>query len=165
MFILPVKPSTESPMLQPVARHVLAVESRMNPVFVHNPDGGESLAERFSLEGNPDPKEDWTKIKIEYLDQEEKSALKEIPLTPADFAATEGRFRTFHVLPQGARPRLLSTCKWIPKKNPKPFISGRRKTSGLLVSQSVIGWAEERLRNWRAVSKGQPVQEMENITG
>ena len=62
----------------------LAVESRMTPVFVHNPDGGESLAERFSLEGNPDPKEDWTKIKIEYLDQEEKSAHKEIPLPPAD---------------------------------------------------------------------------------
>ena len=50
----------------------LAVESRMNPVFVHNPDGEESLADRFSLEGNPDPKEDWTKIKIEYLDMEEK---------------------------------------------------------------------------------------------
>ncbi|MBP0650528.1 hypothetical protein J8J40_26125, partial [Mycobacterium tuberculosis] len=32
----------------------LAVESRVSPVFVHDPDGGKTLAERFSVEGNPD---------------------------------------------------------------------------------------------------------------
>ena len=32
----------------------LAVESRVSPVYVHNPDGGSVLKERFSLDGNPD---------------------------------------------------------------------------------------------------------------
>ena len=148
----------------------LAVESRMNPVFVHNPDGGESLADRFSLEGNPDPKEDWTKIKIEYLDQEEKSALKEIPLTPADFAATEGRFRK-HFQRASTEEALIPVAEYlqmdsIERKSHKPFIwsvDEDKHLIRLLVSQSVIGLAEERLRNWRMLRflNGQPVQEME----
>ena len=80
----------------------------------------------FSLEGNLDPKEDWTKIKIEYLDQEEKSALKEIPLTPADFAATEGRFRK-HFQRASSEEALIPVAEYlqmdsIERKSHKPFI-------------------------------------------
>jgi len=35
-------------------RAMLAIESRMSPVFVHDPRRGDTLAERFSLEGNPE---------------------------------------------------------------------------------------------------------------
>jgi pyruvate/2-oxoacid:ferredoxin oxidoreductase beta subunit len=37
----------------------LAVDSRAFPLFVHDPRKGERIAERLSLQGNPDPKEDW----------------------------------------------------------------------------------------------------------
>jgi pyruvate/2-oxoacid:ferredoxin oxidoreductase beta subunit len=37
----------------------LAVDSRAFPLFVHDPRKGERVSERLSLQGNPDPKEDW----------------------------------------------------------------------------------------------------------
>ncbi|HLF48929.1 MAG TPA: thiamine pyrophosphate-dependent enzyme [Methylomirabilota bacterium] len=39
----------------------LAVDSRAFPLFVHDPRRGADLAKRLSLQGNPNPKEDWTK--------------------------------------------------------------------------------------------------------
>ncbi len=46
----------------------LAVESRMSPVFVHDPRRGADLHSRFSLDGNPDPDKDWTTNTIEYVE-------------------------------------------------------------------------------------------------
>ena len=39
----------------------LAVDSRAFPLFVHDPRKGARMRERLSLQGNPDPKDDWTK--------------------------------------------------------------------------------------------------------
>jgi pyruvate ferredoxin oxidoreductase beta subunit len=58
----------------------LAVDSRAFPLFVYDPRKGPTIRDRLSLQGNPDPKEDWTKLPDE---------------TPVDFltfARTEGRF-------------------------------------------------------------------------
>ncbi len=74
-------------------RSRLAVESRMNPVFVHDPRAGSTLHERFSLEGNPDVELDWTTATLEYVDDEGVTKLLDVPLTPADFALREGRFK------------------------------------------------------------------------
>ena len=70
----------------------LAVESRMNPLFVHDPRRGADLHSRFSLDGNPDPGKDWTTSTIEYV-EDGATKLMDAPLTPADFALTEGRFK------------------------------------------------------------------------
>lgn len=43
------------------AQAQLAVESRAFPLFVHDPRRGETLRQRLSLQGNPDPKADWTR--------------------------------------------------------------------------------------------------------
>lgn len=66
-----------------MARHQakLAVDSRAFPVFIYNPDKGDSIKERLSLQGNPAAKEDWyvvpkTGEKIDFI----------------SFARTEGRF-------------------------------------------------------------------------
>ena len=40
----------------------------MSQVFVHYPRRGDTLAERLSLEGNPDIGKDWTTGTLEYLD-------------------------------------------------------------------------------------------------
>jgi len=75
------------------SRHArLAVESRVNPLFVHDPRRASDLRGRFSLDGNPDADKDWATNTIEYV---EDGAIKlmETPLTPADFALTEGRFK------------------------------------------------------------------------
>ena len=39
----------------------LAVESRAFPLFIYDPRKGETFRQRLSLQGNPDPKEDWTR--------------------------------------------------------------------------------------------------------
>ncbi|MDR1187337.1 MAG: 2-oxoacid:acceptor oxidoreductase family protein, partial [Bifidobacteriaceae bacterium] len=74
------------------ARSRLAVESRMAPLFVHDPRGGASLPERFSLDGNPEPGALWTTRTLQYLDEDDKVALLQTPLTPAEFAYGEVRF-------------------------------------------------------------------------
>ena len=74
-------------------RHArMAVESRVNPLFVHDPRRGGDLHARFSLDGNPDVGKDWATNTIECV-EDGATKLFETPLTPADFALTEGRFK------------------------------------------------------------------------
>ncbi len=59
----------------------LAADSRAFPLFIYDPRKGETIRERLSLQGNPDPKEDWprhpkTGEAIDFI----------------TFARTEGRF-------------------------------------------------------------------------
>ena len=63
----------------------LAVESRAFPIFVYDPDAGETLRERLSLQGNPSVDRDWHTRKA-----------KDGGIETVDFASwarTEGRFR------------------------------------------------------------------------
>ena len=71
----------------------LAVESRMNPVFVHDPRRGSTLHEWFSLEGNPDVDKTWSTQDLAYRDDAGDLQLLTTPLTPAEFALGETRFR------------------------------------------------------------------------
>jgi len=58
----------------------LAVDSRAFPLFVYDPRKGATIRERLTLQGNPDPKADW-------------SALPDgTPIDFLAFARTEGRF-------------------------------------------------------------------------
>ena len=75
------------------ARARLAVESRMHPIFVHDPKRGSTLHERFSLAGNPDPDKPWTTSTLEYLDDDGHLQLLTTALTPAEFALGEVRFK------------------------------------------------------------------------
>jgi pyruvate ferredoxin oxidoreductase beta subunit len=58
----------------------LAVDSRAFPLFIYDPRKGPTLRERLSLQGNPDPKSDWSALPdgtvVDFL----------------TFARTEGRF-------------------------------------------------------------------------
>lgn len=71
----------------------LAVESRAYPLFRYDPDLGTTFEECTSLAGNPSMKTDWPSYKLEYQDENGKTATMDLPLTFADFALTEGRFR------------------------------------------------------------------------
>ena len=70
----------------------LAVESRMNPVFVHDPRRSDRLHGWFSLEGNPDLDRDWTTTTLRHV-EDGVTRLLEMPLTPATFAQAETRFK------------------------------------------------------------------------
>jgi pyruvate-ferredoxin/flavodoxin oxidoreductase len=75
------------------ARARLAVESRMHPLFVHDPRVGTNLHDWFSIEGNPDMDKTWTSSTVEYIDDEGQLRLLTTPLTPAVFAMGETRFK------------------------------------------------------------------------
>jgi len=59
----------------------VAVESRMNPLFVHDPRRGGDLHSRFSLEGNPAIDKDWITTTLEYV-EDGATKLMDVPLTP-----------------------------------------------------------------------------------
>ena len=70
----------------------LALESRAVPYMVYDPDAGSSLSERLDLDGNPEIDQDWPAYELKYKDENGKDQVMELPMTIADWAATEVRF-------------------------------------------------------------------------
>ncbi|HTJ22608.1 MAG TPA: 2-oxoacid:acceptor oxidoreductase family protein [Gemmatimonadaceae bacterium] len=71
----------------------LALESRAFPFLTFDPDNGPLFADALSLDGNPSVETSWPEYTIEYLDDAGTAQRITLPLTIADWAATEGRFR------------------------------------------------------------------------
>ena len=139
------------------ARHaILAVESRMSPVFVHDPRRGDTLAERFSLEGNPEIGKDWITTTLEYVDDYGNTQLLEIPFTVADFALLEGRFKK-HFRPLDGDGEPVPIHEYIDldkdqRYGKAPFIwstSADGKLVRLTMTKAIVELTEERRRNWR----------------
>jgi len=139
------------------SRHAeLAVQSRMSPVFVHDPRRGDTLAERFVLNGNPDIGKDWTTTTLTYVDADGRPQLMTIPFTAADFAVREGRFKK-HFRPADADADLVPVHDYIDlgqkeRHGKTPFIwstDADHKLIRLAVSTAIVGLTEERRRNWR----------------
>ncbi len=81
----------------------LAVESRAYPLIRYNPDKGILPEECFELDGNPSMETDWPLYNLQYTDEKGEKGSMELPLTFADFAVTEGRFRKqFRTVPRDA---------------------------------------------------------------
>jgi pyruvate-ferredoxin/flavodoxin oxidoreductase len=137
----------------------LAVESRMNPVFVHDPRRGATLHERFSLDGNPQLDRDWAMTSITYVEDGE-TRLLEAPLTPADFARDETRFKKqFRRLAAASEPAAVPIAEYVTlpsaaRAGKVPFVwsvgEGRRLEK-LEVSGTIVHLVEERRRYWRTL--------------
>jgi pyruvate-ferredoxin/flavodoxin oxidoreductase len=135
----------------------LAVESRMNPVFVYDPRRSGDLHGRFSLDGNPDEDKDWTTSTIEYV-EDGLTKLMEQPLTPADFALSEGRFKKqFRPLAAGAAGVPMHEYIELPEaeragKAPFVWSTGDDKTLiKMEASQTIVHLVRERRKNWRTL--------------
>ena len=148
----------------------LAVESRMNPVFVHDPRRGKNLHDWFSLEGNPDPQSDWTTTSIEYLDDNGQLQLMTVALTPANFALTEIRFKKqFRKLAADA-PNLVPVEDFVnlseaQREGKTPFIystDSKKKLVRYAVAAPIIALVEERRQHWHLLQylDGQHVSKM-----
>ncbi|MDR0577726.1 MAG: 2-oxoacid:acceptor oxidoreductase family protein [Candidatus Accumulibacter sp.] len=138
----------------------LAVECRMNPVFVHDPRRGKTLRETFSLDGNPDPDKTWAKGTLEYRDENGELKLMEIDLTPAHFAAGEIRFKKqFRKLPADTKADLVPVAEFIDlpaeaRKGRTPFVfsvDADGHLARLGVSRAIISLVEERRAHWRTL--------------
>ncbi|MHB1071951.1 MAG: 2-oxoacid:acceptor oxidoreductase family protein [Gemmatimonadaceae bacterium] len=135
----------------------LALESRAFPFLTYDPDAGSSVSECLTLEGNPSLEDEWPTYTLEYLDGAEARTM-ELPLTTADWAATEGRFKK-HFKPA---KRAAWTDAMVPfheylalgaeeREGKVPFIhtvDRERQLSRLTVSLEIVRLAEERQRFW-----------------
>ncbi|OGT89389.1 MAG: pyruvate-flavodoxin oxidoreductase [Gammaproteobacteria bacterium RIFOXYD12_FULL_61_37] len=149
----------------------LAVESRMSPVFVHDPRRGKTLHEWFSLDGNPDPGKTWTTSSIEYLDGEGNLQLLDYPLTPASFALGEGRFKKhFKKMPadevNGVAIDAYIDLDEAGRLGRVPFVwatDAKRRLIKYGVSQTIVDLVIERRKNWQMLQYlgGQHVAEQD----
>jgi pyruvate-ferredoxin/flavodoxin oxidoreductase len=140
------------------ARARLAVESRMSPLFVHDPRRGTTLHEWFSLEGNPDIDKTWTTTTLEYRDAEGSLQLLTTPLTPAEFALGETRFKKqFARLPEDLEAVAVPIDEYVDLTDAMqaarvPFVYATDENQHLIkvgASASIVGLVKERRRYWQ----------------
>ncbi|MGD9388132.1 MAG: 2-oxoacid:acceptor oxidoreductase family protein, partial [Gammaproteobacteria bacterium] len=136
----------------------LAVESRAYPLFRYMPGRGAVLADGLDLGGNPAPDEDWPTYTLQYHRHGADRELK-LPLTFADFAATEGRFRKhFRTVPEEAwHDDMLPLAEYLElerdaREGKFPFIwhvLPDGELGRLLVSSDLVASSEDRRDFWR----------------
>lgn len=137
----------------------LAVESRAYPLFRYDPDAGTTFSECVSLEGNPSIDTDWPQYSLAYLDEAGETQRMELPVTFADFAATEGRFgKQFRKAPpetwnDAMLPLAeLLTLPQDEREDRYPYIwatDTKNRLMRLLVSKELVLACEERQAFWQ----------------
>ena len=147
-----------------------AADSRMSPMFVHDPREGGHL---LSLDGNPAKDEDWSKVTLSYVDESGAPQRMQVPYTAADFALGEARFRKhFKRLPDGANNGVpvheyinLSAAECAGKVPYVVSVGPDKKLVKTAVAPAIVNLTEERRKNWRTLQflAGQQVEAMEAV--
>ncbi len=137
----------------------LAVESRAYPLFKFDPDAGVTFSESVSLEGNPAIENDWPIYTLKYKDGAGADQSMELPMTFADFAATEGRFaKQFRKAPPDTwNDQMLPIAEFLElpvdeREGKFPYIwavDRKNQLMRLLVTEDLARSTEERLHFWR----------------
>ncbi|NOZ53452.1 MAG: pyruvate ferredoxin oxidoreductase, partial [Gammaproteobacteria bacterium] len=135
----------------------LAVESRAYPLFRYNPDEGKTPAECFDLSGNPAMEQAWPTYQLGYKDGVREKTM-EIPMTFADFAMTETRFRKhFRMAPPDTwHENMVPLAEFLDfeekdREEKFPFIwsiDNKQQLSRLLVDKTMVDACEDRKNFW-----------------
>ena len=143
------------------ARSKMALESRAYPVLRFDPDAGESWEECLDLEGNPAIDDDWPVYSLEYQDEDGNAQKMDVPMTFADFAVGEGRFRKhFRVAPQDTwNENMVPLTEFIDKPEDEreglfPYVwavNNKNRLIRALVSAELVESTEERRGFWRTL--------------
>ena len=80
-----------APRLPPYLTAAAAMQSRAFPVFSYDAEAGSNWAERFSLENNPLPEDDWPVETLDYFDTALQRASERCAFTFADFVLCDAR--------------------------------------------------------------------------
>ncbi|NJA89308.1 pyruvate ferredoxin oxidoreductase [Rhodocyclus tenuis] len=141
------------------AQSKLAVEGRAYPLFKFDPDAGTTFSECVSLEGNPSLETDWPTYTLRYVDPKGAERTLTLPMTFADFAATEARFgKQFKRAPAETwNGDMIQLAEFLEmdadeREGKYPFIwatDRKNQLTRLLVAEELVLAAEERLRYWR----------------
>ena len=140
----------------------LAVESRMAPLYVHDPRGGEALSDRWSLAGNPDVDQLWTTSTVQHLDDAGAVQLLQTPLTPAEFALGEVRFAKHFRKLKGAAAddeALVPIAEFVElphdqRTDKVPFVyatDSARRLIKVACDLAIVALVEDRRQHWRTL--------------
>jgi pyruvate-ferredoxin/flavodoxin oxidoreductase len=139
----------------------LAVEGRAYPLMRYNPDAGETIEECLDISGNPALEQDWPTYPLKYKDESGKEQTLEVPMTFADFAMTEGRFRKhFRKAPAETwNENMLPLHEFLDlaaddREGKFPYILGvdqKNRLMRVLVAAELVRSCEERRQFWRQV--------------
>jgi pyruvate-ferredoxin/flavodoxin oxidoreductase len=141
----------------------LATESRAFPLLTYDPDEGPLPAEALSLDGNPALEDDWPEYDLVHLLEDGSEARLTLPLTIADWAATEARFKKhFRVVPSDVDEDDLAPFHEFLAKDDSgregltPFIHALDEDKHLqrvAVSSEIVALAEDRLSLWHRLKQ------------
>jgi pyruvate-ferredoxin/flavodoxin oxidoreductase len=143
----------------------LALECRAFPLLTYDPDAGLALADCLSLDGNPVMEDQWPIYDLKYVDDDGNEQSMSLPVTVADWAATEGRFKKhFRMLKPDQTGDLVPFHEYLEmepedRANATPFIyviNDERKLQRLVTSDEMVELAEDRQAFW---------QELQHLAG
>ncbi len=139
----------------------LALEARAVPYMIYDPDAGSSLSERLSLDGNPSIGDDWPTYELKYADEAGAEQTMVLPMTIADWAATERRFsKQFkRVKPGKDNGELVPYHEYLKlaveeTEGKTPFIyaiNREGKLDRIAVAEEIVSLGRERLDFWNEI--------------
>jgi pyruvate-ferredoxin/flavodoxin oxidoreductase len=156
----------------------LAVESRAYPIFKYNPDLGVKVEEALDIDGNPDMAKIWPTYKLKYKEYGQEKSM-ELPMTFADFALTEGRFRKhFRKVPRDAwNDNMVMLTDFLElstdeREGKFPYIwavDRQQRLNRVLIAEAIVQSCEERRDFWillRDLAGWKPqVEQEEDVEG
>jgi pyruvate-ferredoxin/flavodoxin oxidoreductase len=133
----------------------MALESRAFPCLEYDPDKGATYSDCLELDGNPSIDDEWPSYALKYTDADGNSAEMELPMTTADWAASEGRFKK-HFRPASEKDSLVPFAEFVAMSEEErgssvPYINVLDSKNGLRKMQAshpIVQLAEDRLRLW-----------------
>ena len=153
----------------------LALESRAFPFLTYDPDGGDTLADCLSLDGNPAIESSWPTYELEHVAEDGTVHKLELPLTTADWAATEARFRKhFRDVPRESwNEDMVPFHEFLDlsvadREGKTPFVWALdvdRRLRRLSTTSEMVFLAEERLQYWHQLREMAGVDVSEQARG
>lgn len=148
----------------------LALESRAVPNIVFDPDQGTTFSECIDLEGNPSPLDTWTTYELVHVDDEGEEQKMTLPVTTADWALGEARFRS-HFKKANDEDELIPFHEYVDmdedeREDGLAFIytvDADRRLSKMTVSDEIVQLAEERLGHWAQLKEMAGLDVSENM--
>jgi ferredoxin len=140
-----------------------ALQGRVCPDFRYDPDAGSSWAERFDLEGNPQPECAWPIYPVTYLEEGAEQTL-EVALTFADTMALEPAYQgqLWVVPPAGWDDTQIPLAEYLERIDPEgrerwiPYlwiVDAEGVLQRAVVTRELAMVCRDRLRGWRVLQE------------
>ncbi|NIM61755.1 MAG: hypothetical protein GTO30_08910, partial [Acidobacteria bacterium] len=139
-----------------------AEQARAMPGFVYDPEAGPNWAERFELEGNPQPDRSWPVYAVDYLDAQGEKVSLEQPFSFAHAVALDPAYRGhFRIVPVEAwsteqlelADYLAAPPASVTRKIPFIWVVREGQLARALITRELAYACRDRLGAWRILQE------------